>query len=139
MKVFHQITAILMAFLVLFSTSAFAVSMHYCGKTLVDYSFAQQAKSCGMAMEATQTPKETPGTCTIQKKGCCTNKKITKQQDDVKNNSQLQLGQQVFVASLMYTYIQLFEVKKTQHIPHRNYSPPLLVYDLLVLDETFLI
>ncbi len=126
-----------MALLVLFSTSAFAVSMHYCGKTLVDYSFSHNAKSCGM--EKIQTTKDTPSTCNIQKKGCCTNKKIVKQQDDVKNNSQLQLDQQVFVASLVYTYIQLFEVKKTQHIPHQNYSPPLLVYDLLVLDETFLI
>ncbi len=117
-----------------YSYGIFSAVLYFglCGKTLVDYSFAQQAKSCGMAMEATQTSKETPGTCTIQKKGCCTNKKITKQQDDVKNNSQLQLDQQIFVASLVYTYIQLFEVKKTQHIPHRNYSPPLLVYDLLV-------
>lgn len=136
MKSFHKITAMLMALLVLFSTSVFAVSMHYCGKTLVDYSFAQEAKSCGM--DKMQT-KNTSSTCIIQKKGCCTNKKIIKQQDDVKNNSQLQLDQQVFVASLFYTYLQLFKEEKTPTIPHQNYTPPLLVYDLLVLDETFLI
>lgn len=128
-----------MAFLVLFSTSAFAVSMHYCGSTLVDYSFAQKAKSCGMGMDMMQSQQEIAATCTIQKKGCCTNKKIVKQQDDIKNNAQLQLDQQVFVASLIYTYIQLFETNETQTVPHQNYSPPLLVYDLLVLDETFLI
>ncbi|MBW2961116.1 hypothetical protein KW502_04820 [Mesonia sp. JHPTF-M18] len=126
-----------MAFLVLFSTSAFAVSMHYCGKTLVDYSFVQEAKSCGMNIM--QTPKDTNTTCSIQKKGCCTNKKITKQQDDVKNNTSTNFIPQPFVAAFFFTYTQVFKENESSTVAHQNYIPPLLVYDLLVLDESFLI
>ncbi|SHI99164.1 hypothetical protein SAMN04488096_106233 [Mesonia phycicola] len=127
-----------MAFLVLFSTSAFAVSMHYCGKNLVDYSLSQKAASCGM--ETAQVQKEVNSNhYSFQKKGCCTNKKITKQQDEVNSNPQLQLEQQVFVATFFYTYTLLFKEEKTQKVPHQNYTPPLLVYDLLLLDNTFLI
>jgi hypothetical protein len=137
MKLFRNTAAILMAFLMLFSTSAFAVSMHYCGKTLVDYSFLQEAKSCGM--EKMTSKKNLPATCNIQKKSCCTDKKIVKNQTEVKETSKLQIHQQVFVAALFYTYTQLFKEELVLPISPQNYYPPPLVCDIQLLDEVFLI
>lgn len=134
MKTFHKIIALTMAFLVLFSTSAFAVSMHYCGNTLVDYSFSK-AESCGM--EKMDTKKTS--SCSIEKKSCCSDKKIIKDQDEVKSSPQLDIPQQLFLASFFYTYINLFDGIEQQIIPFKYYSPPLLVSDIQLLDETFLI
>ncbi|WP_240462893.1 HYC_CC_PP family protein [Mesonia aquimarina] len=136
MKPFHKIIALTMAFLVLFSTSAFAVSMHYCGNTLVNYSFAAKAKTCGMEKMDEQ---KTPSTCNIAKKNCCSDKKIVKNQDEIKASPELHVPQQLFVASFFYTYINLFEGIDQQIIPFKYYSPPLLVSDIQLLDETFLI
>lgn len=136
MKSFHKIVALSMAFLVLFSTSAFAVSMHYCGNTLVDYSFASKAKSCRMEKMNT---KKTSSSCNFEKKNCCSDKKIVKNQDEIKSSPQLNISQQIFVASFFYSYHNLFEGIEKQIIPFKNYYPPLLVCDIQLLDETFLI
>ena len=49
MKLFiKKITALLMAFVVLFSTMSFTISEHYCGDHLVDSGLFSKAENCGM-------------------------------------------------------------------------------------------
>lgn len=52
-----------------------------------------------------------------------------------KINSDLELTLTAYV----FSYIQLFQSLPKQIIPHKDYSPPNLVKDIHVLDETFLI
>ena len=40
----HKIMALVMAFVVLFSTMSFTVNMHYCGDTLVETAIFHKAK-----------------------------------------------------------------------------------------------
>ncbi|SNR70786.1 HYC_CC_PP family protein [Lutibacter flavus] len=136
-QVFKKISAILMAFVVLFSTMSFSISEHYCGDHLVDSALFSKAESCGMEM---QKPSPTDN-CNIDKKDCCSD--VVKQfegQTNLKTDlSNLTFEQQVFVASFIYSYVNLFEGLDQNIIPFKNYSPPFIVRDIQTLDEVFLI
>jgi len=134
---FKKISAILMAFVVLFSTMSFTISEHYCGDDLVDSAIFSKAESCGMEMELPSTTKD----CSVQKKNCCNDViKIVEGQNELKPQFiNLDFDQQVFVASFVYSYINLFEGLDKNVVPFKNYSPPLIVTDIQVLDQVFLI
>lgn len=126
-----------MAFIVLFSTMSFSISEHYCGDNLVDRSLFSTAESCGMEMEKSLTI----GDCNIQKNNCCKDVvKLFKGQDDIKTNPiDLNSSQQILVASFIYSYINLFEGLEENIIPFKEYSPPFLVTNIQVINETYLI
>ena len=132
-----KITAILMTFVVLFYTMSFTISEHYCGDHLVDTALFSKAESCGMEMQQPQFEKD----CSIQKDNCCSDiiKQIEGQNELKRDLSNLSFNQQVFVASFVYSYVNLFEGLDKNIIPFKNYSPPLLVTDIQVLDQVFLI
>ena len=95
-----------MTFVVLFSTMSFTVNMHYCGDTLVESAIFQKAKGCGMEMEKPSTEE-----CSITKKNCCDDKQLAIEgQDELQLQvEKITFEQQVFIASFVYTYINLFE------------------------------
>ena len=137
-EVLHKIMAFFMALVVVFSTMSFTINMHYCGDTLVEAAIFHKAKGCGMEL---QQPITKSG-CSVEKKGCCTDKHVTvKGQDEliVKTIDDLDVNQQLFVATFTYSYLNLFEGLPELVIPHKNYSPPILVTDIQVLDQVFLI
>jgi hypothetical protein len=137
MKEFSKkIGAILMALAVVLSTMSFTVSQHYCGGELVDSALFSKAESCGMDMQ-TSTQKE----CSIQTKNCCKDviKQIEGKKMVTKDIVPLKTYQQLFVASFIYTYINLFEGLDKNIVPFKNYSPPLLVSDIQVTHQVFLI
>ena len=121
-----------MAFLVLCSTMSFTVDKHFCGKELVDKAVFSEAKSCGMHAHATEdSGKDT----------CCDEQKVSVEgQDELKVSfDDLDLDQQVFLASFTCSYLLNFEGEPQQLVPFRHYTPPLLVFDIQLLDQTFLI
>lgn len=119
-----------MALLVLLSTMSFTVDKHFCGSILVDQSVFSPAKDCGMEHAGLMNADN----------GCKDKKVSVKGQKDLKMSFQdLDLHQQVFIASFTYSYIDLFEELPQQEILFSDYSPPLLVYDIQLLDQTFLI
>ena len=135
-QVFHKIMSFLMAFVVLFSTMSFTIDMHYCGDKLVDTAIFHKVKTCGMKM---QTPS-TDG-CSITKKNCCSDKQtVVNGQDELKINfDNLTFEQQQFVASFIYTYINLYEGFDKNVSSYEEYKPPLVVSQIYKLDETYLI
>lgn len=121
-----------MALLVLFSTMSFTVDKHFCGSYLVDQAVFSEAEDCGM-----EHPAE--GEMTAED-GCRDQKVSVEGQKDLKLSFyDLDLPQQVFLASFTWSYVELFEELPQQFIPFSDYSPPLLVRDFQVLHETFLI
>jgi hypothetical protein len=135
-QVFHKIMSMLMAFVVLFSTMSFTVDMHYCGGILVDAAIFQKVKSCGMKMQKPSTEG-----CSIAKKSCCNDEQLVLDGQD-----ELQLlvdkfsfEQQVFIASFVYTYINLFEGLDNNITSYEEYKPPLVIRQLYKIDETYLI
>lgn len=138
MKVFiKNIASVFLAFLVLFSTMSFTISEHYCGSTLVNTSIISKAKTCGMDMQINSTKED----CNILKKDCCKDViKLIEGQDDLKiDYLTLSFEQQLFITSFVHTYINLFEGLDKKSIPFNDYSPPLIVKDIQVLDEVYII
>ena len=125
-----------MAFVVLCSTMSFTVNMHYCGDTLVETAIFHKAKGCGMEMEKPSTDG-----CSITKKNCCDEEQLVV---DGQDELQLQVDkisfeQQVFIASFVYTYINLFEGLDNNVSSFEEYEPPLVIKQIFKIDETYLI
>ena len=135
-QIFHKISSFLMAIVVLFSTMSFTIDMHYCGDSLVETAIFHKAKGCGMEMEKPSTDG-----CSIKVKDCCSDEQlIIDGQDELKITfDKLTFDQQVFVASFVYTYINLFEGLEENVTSYRDYVPPLVIRQIYKLDETYLI
>ncbi|NNL17061.1 MAG: hypothetical protein HKO81_10525 [Flavobacteriaceae bacterium] len=124
-----------MSLLVLFSTVSFTVEKHFCGDVLIDVSVFTEAEKC--AMEETEKELEA-----ITKKSCCKDTiDVFQGQDEliVKSFDNSDFEHQLFIASYIYSYVNLFEGLPQHIIPHKNYYPPNLVEDLNLMDRVFLI
>ena len=128
---FHKSASFAMALLVLLSTVSFTVDKHFCGKILVDQAVFSEAQSCGMHSDA-GTGIEDP---------CCDEKKVEVEgQKELKISfDDLDLEHQVFLATFSWSYLDIFGGEAQAETPFFSYKPPLLVYDIHLLDETFLI
>ena len=125
-----------MAVVVLFSTLSLTVNMHYCGGTLVETALFHKAEGCGMEIEKTSTEG-----CSITKKNCCDDKQLSIEgQDELQLTiDKISFEQQVFIASFVYTYINLFERYNEDINSFREYKPPLVIRRIYKVDETYLI
>ena len=125
-----------MVFVVLFSTMSFTVNMHYCGDTLVETAVFHKAEGCGMEMDKPSTDG-----CAITKKNCCNDEQsVVDGQDELQIQvDSITLEQQVFIASFVYTYINLFEGLDNNVTSYEAYKPPLVIRQLYKIDETYLI
>jgi len=128
-----------MALLVLFSTMSFSVDMHYCGDDLVDFSFFEKVDTCMMKADISKSSSE----CAVMdvEMDCCSDIEVVIEgQDDLKISfDQLTFDQQLFVASFVYTYINLFEGFDENRTLFKDCSPPPLIRDIQILNQTFLI
>jgi hypothetical protein len=99
----HKSIAICMAFVVLMTTMSFTVDMHYCGNTMVDYSFFHNASTCKMEKAILTASCGSPE---VKKKSCCSDEQLIIQgQDDLKNK---------FLLHGLYILISIF--LKQQHL-----------------------
>lgn len=131
----HKVFAVGMAFLVLLSTLSVTIEKHFCGDNLVNVSLFSEVEKCSMEAEDMALSR-------ITKKSCCKDTvDVVKGQDEliVKTFDDIDIEQQQFIASFALSYVNLFESLPKQVIPHKEYSPPDLVYDIQVVHETFLI
>jgi hypothetical protein len=128
--------SLVMAFVVLFSTMSFTVDMHFCGDTLVETALFHKAKGCGMEMEKPSTEG-----CAITKKNCCNDEQLVVDgQDELQLSvDKISFEQQVFIASFVYTYINLFEGFDNKVSSFERYKPPLVIREIYKIDETYLI
>ncbi|WP_055445990.1 HYC_CC_PP family protein [Lacinutrix mariniflava] len=135
-QIFHKIVSFTLAFVVLFSTMSFSFSMHYCGDTLVETAMFHKAKGCGMKME-----KPASDGCSITKKNCCNDEQLVVDgQDELQIQlDNISLNQQLFIASFVFTYLNLFEGLDSNVSSYETYEPPLVRKEIFKLDETYLI
>ncbi len=138
----HKLAAVLMAFVVMFTTMSFTVDMHYCGDSLVDFSFYHKADSCGMDA-GLKLNRQDSQSCerAFTKKTCCSDHQIVKDaSQELKTTiDKITFEQQTYVATFFYTYVNLFERRDTSFVPYKDYNPPFLIRDVQILDETYLI
>ncbi|MBA6153282.1 hypothetical protein H3Z82_11140 [Gelidibacter gilvus] len=121
-----------MAWLVLLSTITFTLEKHFCGDVLIDTAIFSKAESC-CNLEVLAM---------AEKKSCCKEEvEVIRGQDSLKKAifEDLHNDQQIVLVTFYYSYYNLFEGLPVQFIPHKNYSPPLLVTDIQILDQVFII
>lgn len=131
-----KIVSMSLALIVLFATTSFTVSIHYCCDVIVDTSIFSQAESCTLKI-----PDSRPEICTMNENSCCKDMEIIKRgQDDLQRND-LSVNFETFELSfpLIYPQVNLFKGLEKNIVPFREYSPPLLYKDFALLYETFLI
>lgn len=151
-NVFQKSGSFAMALLVLFSTMSFSVDKHFCGTNLVDVSIFSQAKNCtseaktcGVKMDHEMGHKmdhEMDHEMRVDDMDpCCTNQKTELNgQDELSISFQiLDFNQQLFLSAFTYSFIYNYESSSIAEVPFKYYTPPLLVADIQVLDQVFLI
>jgi hypothetical protein len=150
-KKFHKIISVMMAMLVLLSSTGFSMDLHFCQGQLKSFSLFGKAETCHAqaAKSHCQKKKKTchasisnqdeVGKC---KKNCCSNKTVKiESNNDIKNIQTLELAP--LQAKFLTAFIQVYLLKKSEQnkaiIPHLNYVPPLLNKDIPVLIQSFLL
>lgn len=113
--------------MVLVSTVSWTVDKHICMGRVMDISLFAHADTCGM-----DTDTET---------SCCDDESFTVQgQDDLKMSfDSFGLDHQVFLVAFAQSYLDLFVPLEEIPVPHEEYPPPILVKDIHILDQVFLI
>lgn len=124
-----------MAFLLLASTTSWMVDTHYCMGHVMDIAFFKSAETCGMMddMDMETEPHLQPS------KSCCSDELIALDGQDKVTLSfnDIQLNHQVFLVAFTFSYSDLFQGNSKQVVPHEHYPPPILIKDLLILDQVF--
>lgn len=141
-EIFKKISAILLAIVVLVTTMSYTVHEHYCGGELIASSLFSKATTCEMDKMAKMNMSDSNKSCSMEKMEDCCKDIVTfiKGQSELKINViSLDFEKQIFLTALAYSYINLFEGLVNNIIPFKDYSPPLLIKDIQVLDEVFLI
>lgn len=127
----NKIFSTLMTVLVLLSTLSFTVEKHFCGDVLIDSAIFAEAKKCEKeSLEVNHDKK------------CCKDiTKVVKGQDVLRFSSfeDLELQHLQFLMSFADAYTNLFKTLKKEIIPHKHYASVILVKDIQVLFDVFLI
>lgn len=132
---------IILAFLVLISSTGFVVNKHYCQSAFENAALFQNVNSCSDSAK--------PPSCSSMKSscgmddndGCCENEK---EYFKLEQDQQIQYVEfkELNVPSALPLFIvraNIFENSSEQKLVHYlNYKPPLLVYDVPVLFQRFL-
>ncbi|QOD62434.1 hypothetical protein H9I45_05260 [Polaribacter haliotis] len=126
-----------MSFVVLFSTTSFAITKHYCGDTLIDTAVFNKAETCGMEMDLASTVEG----CSVIKENCCNDEQILIDgQDEVQIQfDKISFEQKVFIASFIYSYVNLFEGLDKNVSSFQEYVPPIVTNHIYKIDESYLI
>jgi len=124
-----------MALFLVASTISWTVEQHYCMGRLMDTAIFASAVPCG-GMQISDV-----ATSLKQKMPCCDDEiTIIKGQEDLKISfDTITILQQAFLLSYADTYLNLFDGLEEHIVPFNQYPPPILVADIQLLDQVFLI
>lgn len=133
MEHYRKIESFVLVLLVLASTISWTVEKHYCMGHLVATSFFSPAENCGMDMVLNAADSE--------HMSCCNDDiLVVEGQDDLKRTFEdLSLEQSVFLNVFAFTYVTSFDIVAVRVFPHEKYPPPILVRDIHLFDQVFLI
>jgi hypothetical protein len=134
-----KIAVLFLAILVLLSSSFVVIDTHLCCGNIVDSSIFGKADMCKMDMVSCKLENNS----TSKLKGsCCYNIKEYKSSELFKKNNPIIVDTQQFnfIPTLyLQTTTNLFIESEINKLYYKNYKPPLITRDLLVLVQCFLI
>ena len=135
----HRLFSCLMALMLLVSTTSWTVGKHYCMGLLVDVSLFEHAEGCGMDM--TGGEDENLVLAEQDERSCCNDEIITVEGQDLLKISvnDISFDQQLFLVAFSHSFLNLVQTIAERDVPDEHYPPPLLVKDIQLLDEVFII
>lgn len=131
-----KIAAILLGVLILFSSFGFTVSTHFCGgeKIKSAVGFVKTDLTCGMKKETSKCPQHNQ----IQSE-CCKNVfEYHKIEDNVKKEV-AEIAIPKFIQVFQLINLGFLVQISLDNIYFNNFSPPLIVKNITVVFQTFLI
>ncbi len=136
MELIKRCTGILLALLVLCSTMSFTVHKHFCGPFLKDVSVILPSDGCGMEMSNDMAA------CALDKKSNCCNDhtEVIKIQDDLKLTwNDFHFKAPVAITTAFLNFNVLITGDDYKHSTFIAYSPPLVIQDIPVMHQSFLL
>ena len=146
----YRICALLMAFLMFFTSSSYSIDLHFCQGQLKSFSLIGKAKSCHeMAKMAkchqskkTCTQKSASSKQIEDNKGCCNNETLlltpNTDFDKILANEVTSQKQETTSAAIPYSTYE-YSLKYSVFYSLLNRPPPLLNKDVLILIQSFLL
>ncbi len=124
-----------LAALLVLSTISWSVEKHLCMGRVMDIAFFHQTDGCGMEEAMVLMGK------TASDMGCCGNESFTLEgQDDLQQSwEELDVDAQQFLVAFAYSFLEILSQSMGEDVPKTIYPPPLLVQDLNILHDVFLI
>lgn len=135
MKLLKTISATLLAFLVLLSSSSFIVGIHWCGGHIQDYALFTKAERCPME-------KQLPPCHKPSKNTCCEDQTVVHESAGFKssiNKFSFQQAWQIQPSVVPVVLAVIVPQVPPSKISFSDYHPPTRSVDLTVDLQTFLI
>jgi hypothetical protein len=135
-SIFQKVFSIAIALLLLVSTVSWTIGMHYCGKALVNIAFFEHAERCGMDQPSNKNSESAEWSI----KSCCAYElAVIVGQDDL-TTSQVECSiVQHYIFSPSKTDYTLFAGSDAKLASYDIYVPPVLVRNVQVLNQVFII
>lgn len=139
---FRKISALLLSMLVLFGSTSFSVSMHFCMEQMESIAFFNDAKECEMMA---QTPPCTGEDDHRQGShegmdGCCEDRiNLVEGQDELKEAGSVSMPNLQFFAVLYTIAFYSLTSPLLEDYSYKTYLPPIIERDIPVLVQSFLI
>ena len=135
MKVLRSISAIILAFLVLFSSTSFIIGMHFCGHYIENVALFSKANRC--EMDAQFPPCEN-----LANESCCNDQTIAHEGQDFKISiAQIDFSPAIDIITEQVPVLisEVVPITSVSFPEFYNYDPPLRSRDLTVSFQVFLI
>lgn len=135
-KVSLQITATFMALVVLMSTTSFTFIEHYCSGELVGTSLFSSEEIC----EDKPVVKDLDDCCEVIITDCCNDVTYISEGIDelIFNSIDLPNFERSLVCAPVFSFYEnCFTELQKQFVPFKEYIPPSLVYETIVLNQNF--
>lgn len=142
-----RVISLALAFLVFVTSAGFSIDMHFCGNHLKSFSFMGKAKNCfelakmGNCSKHKQSETAVPD-CEMTKKDCCHNKTINLQADLTADVPVADGVMSMQLQTFIFSYVVAFytdPLVDTATSTYKLYKPPLLLRDIPVLIQSFLL
>ena len=142
----HKIISILLIPIVLFSTTSFSVEKHICGDNICSISI--ETIDSGEAIDKTTSDHPVDSCCIDAEGSCCSGdasccEKEWEQVDGsiAKKEKEIHLNaiHPYFVAAYIFSLNEIFVSDVDVSKEYTNYISPLIVKDLLIINQVFLI
>jgi len=132
-----KISSVILSLMVVFSSMSFIVDEHYCGETLIDFSYFGEANHCGMEeMEMISSEN-----LEIKKRNCCKDSKSvvhTSIFNKEKNFNHKYLDIEI-VSTYFYFSPNIFKNLSVDKDYCKDFPPPDIQQNFQILHQTFLI